>query len=83
MSEERDRLLPQLEEARWRGRQADKEIAALKQAAEAAQQVRWKSCTALVRYQHAAAAQEYSEAIARWSHSFSWLFMVLMSASPL
>ena len=39
MSEERDRLLPQLEELRWRNRQADKELQQLKDATEAAQQV--------------------------------------------
>ena len=37
---ERERMLPQLEEARWRGRQADKEAAQAKEAATAAQQVR-------------------------------------------
>ena len=39
MSEERDALLPQLEELRWRNRQADKELQQLREAAEAAQQV--------------------------------------------
>ena len=40
MSEERDALLPQLEELRWRNRQADRELQQLKEAAKAAQQVR-------------------------------------------
>lgn len=39
MAEERDRLLPQLEELRWRNRQADRELAQLQEAAEATQQV--------------------------------------------
>ena len=39
MTDERDALQPQLEELRWRNRQADKELAQLKEAAEAAQQV--------------------------------------------
>ena len=39
LSDERDQLQPQLEELRWRNRQADKELAQLKEAAEAAQQV--------------------------------------------
>ena len=39
MSNERDALQPQLEELRWRNRQADKELAQLRQAAETAQQV--------------------------------------------
>lgn len=38
VSDERDQLQPQLEELRWRNRQADKELAQLKEAAEAAQQ---------------------------------------------
>ncbi len=39
VTDERDALQPQLEELRWRNRQADKELAQLKEAAEAAQQV--------------------------------------------
>ena len=39
VAEERDRLLPQLEELRWRNRQADRELAQLQEAAEATQQV--------------------------------------------
>lgn len=41
MSEERDALLPQLEELRWRNRQADRELQQLKETAKAAQQVRF------------------------------------------
>ena len=39
MAEERDRLLPQLEELRWRNRQADRELEQLQETAEATQQV--------------------------------------------
>lgn len=39
VAEERDRLLPQLEELRWRNRQADRELAQLREAAQATQQV--------------------------------------------
>ena len=39
VSDERDQLQPQLEELRWRNRQADKELAQLMEAAEVAQQV--------------------------------------------
>ncbi len=55
MSEERDALLPQLEEVRWRNRQADRELQQLKDAAEAAQQVGFTgayiSCGASSAYQ--------------------------------
>lgn len=44
MSEERDALLPQLEELRWHNRQADKEATQLRRAAEAAQQVILPTC---------------------------------------
>ncbi len=40
VSEERDGLLPQLEEARWRNRQADKDLAHFQDTAAALQQVR-------------------------------------------
>ena len=39
VSEERDQLLPQLEEARWRTRQAEKDLAALRDASASLQQV--------------------------------------------
>ncbi len=40
VAEERDALLPQLEEARWRNRQADKDLAQLREDSERLQQVR-------------------------------------------
>lgn len=39
MSEERDQLLPQLEEARWRNRQAEKDLAQIRDASATLQQV--------------------------------------------
>lgn len=49
VSEERDGLLPQLEEARWRNRQAEKDLAQLKDTAAALQQVRARPRVPILR----------------------------------
>lgn len=47
VAEERDSLLPQLEEARWHRRQADKELADLRESLASSLQVGYPACGTL------------------------------------